>query len=155
MAYRWTSHGAFHGRLGLSRLRLQRPCDPPLHDADDWSCATAPSASITARVIARRTRSSLIRTGASCSPAITCSPISRRTRSSAVPWDPESAERPHALLEYIESMRATRELSLKLILSGHGDPFADHVGLIDERLRCTSAGPASCWRMLAPAPLTA
>jgi glyoxylase-like metal-dependent hydrolase (beta-lactamase superfamily II) len=44
-------------------------------------------------------------------------------------------QRPQALLQYIESMRATRELPARLILPGHGDPILDHVELIDERLR--------------------
>jgi glyoxylase-like metal-dependent hydrolase (beta-lactamase superfamily II) len=44
-------------------------------------------------------------------------------------------QRPRALLQYIESMRATRELPARLILPGHGDPILDHVELIDERLR--------------------
>jgi glyoxylase-like metal-dependent hydrolase (beta-lactamase superfamily II) len=47
----------------------------------------------------------------------------------------ESSERPHALIDYIESMRATRELALELVLPGHGDPIVDHVSLIDERFR--------------------
>ena len=44
-------------------------------------------------------------------------------------------ERPRALLQYIDSMRATRELPARLVLPGHGDPITDHVALIDERLR--------------------
>jgi glyoxylase-like metal-dependent hydrolase (beta-lactamase superfamily II) len=42
--------------------------------------------------------------------------------------------RPPALVDYIESMRATRELPLRLVLPGHGDPITDHVRVIDERL---------------------
>ncbi len=44
-------------------------------------------------------------------------------------------ERPRALISYIESMRATRELPAQLVLGGHGDPIFDHAALIDERLR--------------------
>ena len=44
-------------------------------------------------------------------------------------------ERPHALLDYIASMRATRELPPGLMLGGHGAPVTDHVSLIDERFR--------------------
>ena len=47
------------------------------------------------------------------------------------PWEP----RPKALLRYIESMEATRELPARLVLSGHGDPILDHAELIDERVR--------------------
>ena len=43
--------------------------------------------------------------------------------------------RPRALLQYIDSLRATRELPARLILPGHGDPVLEHVELIDERLR--------------------
>jgi glyoxylase-like metal-dependent hydrolase (beta-lactamase superfamily II) len=44
-------------------------------------------------------------------------------------------ERPHALETYIASLRATRELPLRLVLGGHGPPVTDQVALIDERLR--------------------
>jgi glyoxylase-like metal-dependent hydrolase (beta-lactamase superfamily II) len=40
-----------------------------------------------------------------------------------------------ALIGYIDSMRATRELPAELVLSGHGEAITDHVTLIDERLR--------------------
>jgi glyoxylase-like metal-dependent hydrolase (beta-lactamase superfamily II) len=43
--------------------------------------------------------------------------------------------RPRALLEYMASLRLTREMELSLVLSGHGEPIADHVALIDERFR--------------------
>jgi glyoxylase-like metal-dependent hydrolase (beta-lactamase superfamily II) len=65
------------------------------------------------------------------------------------------AQRPHALMDYMESMRATRELSLNLILPGHGDPFTDHVGLIDERFAMHERRARKLLRMLAPTPLTA
>jgi glyoxylase-like metal-dependent hydrolase (beta-lactamase superfamily II) len=46
------------------------------------------------------------------------------------------AERPHALEIYLDSMRATRAMEdVSLVLTGHGDPIADHVALIDERFR--------------------
>jgi len=43
--------------------------------------------------------------------------------------------RPRALIDYIASLRRTRELELSLVLSGHGAPIADHRALIDKRLR--------------------
>lgn len=46
-----------------------------------------------------------------------------------------STERPHALVIYLESLRATREMELELVLAGHGDPIDDHRALIDERFR--------------------
>lgn len=45
------------------------------------------------------------------------------------------ADRSHALLDYMASMAATRELALDLVLPGHGEPVTDHRALIDERLR--------------------
>ena len=46
-----------------------------------------------------------------------------------------AANRPRALITYIESLRKTRELPAEIVLSGHGEPVTDHVSLIDERLR--------------------
>jgi glyoxylase-like metal-dependent hydrolase (beta-lactamase superfamily II) len=43
-------------------------------------------------------------------------------------------ERRRALIEYIESLRQTREMDLALVLPGHGDPIEDHRELIDRRL---------------------
>ena len=54
------------------------------------------------------------------------------------PLDPEPTadlDRPHALLDYIASMRATQAMPAGLVLGGHGAPVTDHVGLIDERFR--------------------
>ena len=63
--------------------------------------------------------------------------------------------RPHALLQYIESMRATREQALSLVLGGHGDPVIDHVRLIDERLRMHRRRARKLLAMLDSGPLTA
>jgi glyoxylase-like metal-dependent hydrolase (beta-lactamase superfamily II) len=63
--------------------------------------------------------------------------------------------RPPALMTYIDSMRATRELDLDLVLTGHGEPVTDHVALIDERLRMHDRRAAKLRGMLAPEPLTA
>jgi glyoxylase-like metal-dependent hydrolase (beta-lactamase superfamily II) len=54
------------------------------------------------------------------------------------PLGPEpvaDGDRPHALLDYIASMRATRAMPAGLVLGGHGAPVTDHVSLIDERFR--------------------
>jgi glyoxylase-like metal-dependent hydrolase (beta-lactamase superfamily II) len=64
-------------------------------------------------------------------------------------------ERPHALLDYIESMQATRELPAELVLGGHGDPIVDHVTLIDERLRMHQRRARKIHGLLASGPLTA
>jgi glyoxylase-like metal-dependent hydrolase (beta-lactamase superfamily II) len=42
--------------------------------------------------------------------------------------------RPQALVMYLESLRATREMELRTVLPGHGEPIDDHRTLIDERL---------------------
>jgi glyoxylase-like metal-dependent hydrolase (beta-lactamase superfamily II) len=63
--------------------------------------------------------------------------------------------RPQALIDYIDSLRATRELPAGLVLTGHGDPVLDHATLIDERFRMTERRSRKLLRLLAPAPLTA
>jgi glyoxylase-like metal-dependent hydrolase (beta-lactamase superfamily II) len=65
-----------------------------------------------------------------------------------------AAERPHALLDYLESMRATRELPAELVLSGHGEPIVDHVALIDERFRMHQRRARKMLRMLDDGPLS-
>jgi glyoxylase-like metal-dependent hydrolase (beta-lactamase superfamily II) len=45
--------------------------------------------------------------------------------------DPDG--RPHALLSYMASLRATREMPVERVLPGHGDEFTGHAALIDER----------------------
>ncbi|MGA2015013.1 MAG: MBL fold metallo-hydrolase, partial [Solirubrobacteraceae bacterium] len=64
-------------------------------------------------------------------------------------------DRPHALVQYIASMRATREMSLDLVLPGHGPPVVDHVALIDERLRMHQRRATKLRGLLEPGPLTA
>jgi glyoxylase-like metal-dependent hydrolase (beta-lactamase superfamily II) len=69
--------------------------------------------------------------------------------------DSDDAERPPALLHYLDSLLATRELDLELVLPGHGDPVTDHVGLINERLRLHDRRASKLLAMLDPDPLTA
>jgi glyoxylase-like metal-dependent hydrolase (beta-lactamase superfamily II) len=45
-----------------------------------------------------------------------------------------SAQRPKALVQYLDSLAATREMDVDLVLTGHGDPITDHRELIDQRL---------------------
>jgi len=42
-------------------------------------------------------------------------------------------DRPQSLVTYLESLAATREMDLDLVLPGHGDPITDHRSLIDQR----------------------
>jgi glyoxylase-like metal-dependent hydrolase (beta-lactamase superfamily II) len=69
--------------------------------------------------------------------------------------EPRGIPRPQALISYIESMLATRELPAELVLTGHGDPITDHVALIDERLRLHRRRAHKILRMLDGGPLTA
>jgi glyoxylase-like metal-dependent hydrolase (beta-lactamase superfamily II) len=64
-------------------------------------------------------------------------------------------EHPHPLLRYMDSMRATRELSAGLVLPGHGDPITDHRGVIDERLRMHERRAQKLLRLLSDGPLSA
>ncbi len=63
--------------------------------------------------------------------------------------------RPQALIQYMDSMRSTREMPARLILSGHGDPILEHVELIDERLRMHRRRAARILQILDARPLTA
>jgi glyoxylase-like metal-dependent hydrolase (beta-lactamase superfamily II) len=65
------------------------------------------------------------------------------------------APRPPALITYIDSLLATRELPAELVLTGHGPPVCDHPALIDERLRLHRRRAEKILRMLEHGPLTA
>ncbi len=64
-------------------------------------------------------------------------------------------ERPRALITYIESLMATRELPVGLVLPGHGEPITDHRGLIDERMRLHDRRAQRIRGLLEPRALTA
>ncbi|MFZ0974452.1 MAG: MBL fold metallo-hydrolase [Solirubrobacteraceae bacterium] len=68
--------------------------------------------------------------------------------------DPDQP-RPQALVQYIDSMRITREMPARLVLSGHGDPILEHAELIDERLRMHRRRAARIRQILDARPLTA
>lgn len=67
----------------------------------------------------------------------------------------EGGDRPPALIRYLESLRATRRLSLQLVLPGHGAAISDHVGLIDERLAMHRDRARKILAMLQNGPVTA
>jgi glyoxylase-like metal-dependent hydrolase (beta-lactamase superfamily II) len=46
----------------------------------------------------------------------------------------EGQERPHALITYLASLRATRDMDISVVHPGHGEPIDDHRTLIDERI---------------------
>jgi glyoxylase-like metal-dependent hydrolase (beta-lactamase superfamily II) len=68
---------------------------------------------------------------------------------------PSDGTRPPALIDYLDSLRASRELPANLVLPGHGDPIADHAQLIDERLRMHQRRARKVLRMLSAGPRTA
>jgi glyoxylase-like metal-dependent hydrolase (beta-lactamase superfamily II) len=51
------------------------------------------------------------------------------------PLDGSEKTRPRALMAYLDSMRATREMDLSVVNAGHGEQIDDHRTLIDERFR--------------------
>jgi glyoxylase-like metal-dependent hydrolase (beta-lactamase superfamily II) len=66
-----------------------------------------------------------------------------------------SSERPQALVTYLDSLRATREMEVELVLPGHGDPVTDHRALIDERFALHRRRADKIQRLLAERPRTA
>jgi glyoxylase-like metal-dependent hydrolase (beta-lactamase superfamily II) len=63
--------------------------------------------------------------------------------------------RPRALIDYIASLRLTREMEPSLVLAGHGAPISDHAALIDERFRLHSRRAERIHRLIADQPRTA
>jgi glyoxylase-like metal-dependent hydrolase (beta-lactamase superfamily II) len=63
--------------------------------------------------------------------------------------------RPQALVQYLESLAATREMDVDLILPGHGDPVTDHRSLIDERFALHRRRADRIHRLLAERPRSA
>jgi glyoxylase-like metal-dependent hydrolase (beta-lactamase superfamily II) len=72
----------------------------------------------------------------------------------SAPLDP-AAERGSALLTYLASLRATRELPVTTVLPGHGEAFGDHAALIDERFAMHERRARKILALLAEQPRTA
>jgi glyoxylase-like metal-dependent hydrolase (beta-lactamase superfamily II) len=68
---------------------------------------------------------------------------------------PDDAQRPHALLDYLASMALTRELDVALVLPGHGEEITEHVSLIDERFRMHERRARKLLKLLGDGPLSA
>jgi glyoxylase-like metal-dependent hydrolase (beta-lactamase superfamily II) len=66
-----------------------------------------------------------------------------------------SAERPKALVQYLASLGATREMDVDLVLPGHGDPITDHRELIDQRFALHRRRADKIQRLLEQRPRTA
>lgn len=63
--------------------------------------------------------------------------------------------RPQPLVQYRASLRATRELDLRIALGGHREPVTDHRSLIDERLAAHERRAAKFLGLLEDGPLSA
>jgi glyoxylase-like metal-dependent hydrolase (beta-lactamase superfamily II) len=66
-----------------------------------------------------------------------------------------STDRPQALVQYLESLAATREMDVDLVLPGHGDPIANHRELIDQRFVLHRRRADKIHRLLAERPRSA
>jgi glyoxylase-like metal-dependent hydrolase (beta-lactamase superfamily II) len=66
-----------------------------------------------------------------------------------------AADRPHALVDYMASLRQTREMPARLVLGGHGPPVRGHAALIDERFRMSERRAGKVHRLLQSGPQTA
>jgi glyoxylase-like metal-dependent hydrolase (beta-lactamase superfamily II) len=63
--------------------------------------------------------------------------------------------RPQALVQYLESLAATREMDVDLVLPGHGEPVTDHRALIDQRFALHRRRADKIHRLLAEQPRSA
>jgi glyoxylase-like metal-dependent hydrolase (beta-lactamase superfamily II) len=63
--------------------------------------------------------------------------------------------RPRALVMYMESLRATREMPIGRVLPGHGEAFGDHAALIDERFELHERRARKIGALIAERPRTA
>jgi len=64
-------------------------------------------------------------------------------------------DRPHALIDYMDSLRRTQAMPVQLALGGHGPPIRRHAALIDERFRMSQRRAAKLRRLLDDGPMTA
>jgi glyoxylase-like metal-dependent hydrolase (beta-lactamase superfamily II) len=86
---------------------------------------------------------------------ISSNPVITRPLEASLDDDPPP-RRPHALVTYLESLRATRAMDdVDVILPGHGEPVTDHVTLIDERFRMHDRRAEKIHRLIAQRPHTA
>ncbi|MDX6643937.1 MAG: hypothetical protein QOD76_1899 [Solirubrobacteraceae bacterium] len=72
--------------------------------------------------------------------------------------DPKSAagaDRPQALVAYLDSLARTRELPAEVVLPGHGEPITDHVALIDKRFRMHARRAEKVFGLIAERPRSA
>jgi glyoxylase-like metal-dependent hydrolase (beta-lactamase superfamily II) len=106
-----------------------------------------PGHSATDTIFHDRARSMLI-AGDHLLAAISSNPLISRSQA-------QGEERRRALIEYLDSLRSTREMELELVLPGHGDPIADHRELIDRRLALHSRRADKIHALIAERPRSA
>jgi glyoxylase-like metal-dependent hydrolase (beta-lactamase superfamily II) len=63
-----------------------------------------------------------------------------------------SPGRTHSLVEYIASLRKTRELPAEIVLPGHGEPVTEHAELIDARLASIERRKEKIFRLIEERP---
>jgi glyoxylase-like metal-dependent hydrolase (beta-lactamase superfamily II) len=68
---------------------------------------------------------------------------------------PIDGHRERSLVNYLESLKLTRELPIDLVLPGHGDPIHDHRELIDNRLRLHARRAEKIYGLIAERPRNA
>jgi glyoxylase-like metal-dependent hydrolase (beta-lactamase superfamily II) len=130
--------------------------DRPLHDGDTlpftsrtWEVRLAPGHSPSDTVF-WDARNHVLVAGDHLLGHVTSSPLLQRPLDYA-----EGDPRPRALLAYIASLRATRELGPALVLPGHGEPFTNHVEIIDERFEAYERRARRIYAVLTGGPRTA
>jgi len=65
-----------------------------------------------------------------------------------------SEGRTRSLVDYIASLRKTRELPAEIVLSGHGEPITEHAELIDARLASIERRKEKIFRLIEERPRT-
>jgi glyoxylase-like metal-dependent hydrolase (beta-lactamase superfamily II) len=65
------------------------------------------------------------------------------------------AERPRALMTYMDSLRATRAMEIAVVYAGHGEPIEDHRKLIDERMEMHEQRANTLYALIAERPRNA
>lgn len=68
---------------------------------------------------------------------------------------PDGAARTQALVQYLESLQATRAMDVDLVLPGHGDPITDHRSLIGQRFQMHARRAEKLYGLIAERPRTA
>jgi glyoxylase-like metal-dependent hydrolase (beta-lactamase superfamily II) len=66
-------------------------------------------------------------------PKVSSNPIAHVPIDDRDPVEVATRDPRRALVEYLASMRATAAMDVSLVLPGHGEPFADHRGLVATR----------------------